>query len=92
MKEKKTITHPVDAVVMPIFGLIWGLPDQEKIIDNHCFGTCKKIIVGGINDKELGSLMVCRTPAKDCPQFDKEMEEPLGDINGVPVFIRKLRA
>jgi hypothetical protein len=75
----------------PIYGLIWGIPDQEKIIDAHCFKTCGKIIVGGITDKELGALMVCRTPKDQCPHLDKEMDEPFGEVNGEPVFIRKLK-
>ena len=77
---------------MPIYGLIFLLPDQQKIIEDHCFGTCKKIIVGGVYCDGIGPLMVCRTPAKDCPQFDKEIDEPAGNVNGEPVFIRKLKA
>ena len=76
---------------MPIYGLVFLLPDQQKIIDDHCFGTCGKIIVGGIHCDGIGLLMVCRIPAKDCPQLDKEMDEPVGDVNGDPVFIRKLK-
>ncbi len=76
----------------PIYGLVFLLPDQKKIIDDHCFGTCKKIIIGGIDCEETGPLMVCRTPAKDCPQFDKEIDEPVGEVGGEPVFIRKLKA
>ena len=78
-------------VVMPIYGLVFLLPNQQKIIDDHCFNTCKKIIVGGINVEGIGPLMVCRTPAKDCPQLDKEMDEPIGDVGGDPIFIRKLK-
>lgn len=74
-----------------IYGLVFMLPDQKKIIDDHCFGTCKKIIVGGINCEGMGSLMVCRTPAKECPQFDKEIDEPIGEVGGDPVIIRKLK-
>jgi len=77
--------------VMPIYGLVFLLPDQQKIIEDHCFGTCKKIIVGTINCEWTGPLMVCRTPAKDCPQFSREMGDPIGEVNGDPVFIRKLK-
>ena len=78
-------------MIKPIYGLVFLLPDQQKIIDDHCFGTCKKIIVGGVHCEGIGSLMVCRTSAKECPQFDKELDEPVGDVNGDPVFIRKLK-
>jgi len=77
--------------IRPIYGLVFLLSDQQKIIDDHCFGTCKQIIVGGINCEGIGPLMVCRTPAKDCPQFDKELDEPMGEVDGDPVFIRKLK-
>lgn len=75
----------------PIYGLVFLIPDQQKIIDEHCFKTCRKIIVGGVNCEGIGPLMVCRTVAKDCPQIDKEMDEPVGDVNGDPLFIRKLK-
>ena len=75
----------------PIYGLVFLLQDQQKIIDDKCFRTCKKIIVGGVHCDEIGPLMVCRTPAAECPQLDKEMDEPVGDVNGDPVFIRKLK-
>jgi hypothetical protein len=78
--------------IMDIYGLVFLMPDQKKIIDGHCFGTCKKIIVGGIHCEGIGPLMVCRTPSKDCPQFDKEMDESIGEVDGDPVFIRKLKA
>jgi len=75
----------------PIYALIWGILSQQEIINAHCFITCGKIIMGGINDIDLGPLMVCRTPKDQCPQFDKEMDEPFGEVNGDPVFIRKLK-
>ncbi len=75
----------------PIYGLVYLLPAQKKIIDDHCFGTCKKIIFGAVNCEGIGTLMVCRTPATECPQLDKEMDEPIGEVDGDPVFVRKLK-
>jgi hypothetical protein len=62
-----------------------------EIIDKHCFKTCGKIIVGGINHPLAGALLPCRTPKDQCPQFDKELNEPCGEVMGDPVFIRKLK-
>jgi len=76
---------------VPVYGLIFGLPSQKKIIDDHCFGICKKIIFGVIKDKKLGLIVPCRIPKEQCPQFDVEMNEPFGEVNGEPIFIRKLK-
>jgi len=75
----------------PIYGLIVGIPSQRQIIEAHCFGDCGKIIAGAIVDEQIGEIGVCRTPKQECPHFDKEMEEAFGEVNGEPVFIRKLK-
>jgi hypothetical protein len=75
----------------PMYGLICGIPEQLKIIEAHCFGDCGKIIVGAIMDETIGELGVCRTAKEQCPQLDKEMDEPFGEIMGDPIFIRKLK-
>jgi len=75
----------------PIYGLVISIPEQHDIISKHCFKTCGKIIVGGIVDKELGELAVCRIAKEQCPQFDRELDEPIGEVNGDPLFIRKLK-
>lgn len=76
----------------PLYGLVFGIPGQQAIIDKHCFGTCGKVIVGAINaGDQIGMVFPCRTPASKCPQFDREMDEPIGDINGDPLFIRKVK-
>ncbi len=75
---------------MPIYGLVFGLESQKKIIDAHCFGDCGKIIFGSIKS-DFGFLLPCRTLKEQCPCFDKEMDEPCGDVDREPLFIRKLK-
>lgn len=76
----------------PLYGLIDGIPSQKAIIDKACFGTCGKIILGGINGgNSIGPMVPCRQPADKCPQFDREMDEPIGYVMGDPLFIRKLK-
>ncbi len=75
----------------PIYALVCGIPSQQKVISDHCFGTCKKIIVGALIDEQLGELGVCRTPKEQCPRLDKEMDEAFGEWEGDPIFIRKLK-
>jgi hypothetical protein len=75
----------------PIYGLVCGIETQREIIEKHCFGDCGKIIVGAIIDKAIGELGVCRTPKEACPRLDKEMDEPIGEVNKEPIYIRKLR-
>ncbi len=75
----------------PLYGLVIGIPSQMEIINAHCFKSCGKIIVGGINDEMTGGLMVCRTPKEECPRIDKEMDTAYGEVMGDPIFIRKLK-
>lgn len=75
----------------PIYGLVMGIRQQAEIIDKHCFGTCKKIICGAMAMDGIGEMGVCRTHKENCPRFEAEMQIPIGDVNGEPVFIRKLK-
>lgn len=94
-QEKECVAAPVQAVVMPspLYGLVIGIPSQKAIIDAHCFGDCGRIILGGVDGgDDVGALLVCRTPAAECPHLDREMDEPMGDVQGDPIFLRKLKA
>ena len=74
-----------------IYALLMGAPDQRAIIDDHCFGTCGKIIIGAIHDEAFGELAVCRTPAGECPQFASEGTGPFAEVSGEPVYARTLK-
>ncbi len=78
-------------MVKPIYGLVMGLPSQLAIIEAHCFKSCAQIMVGAINTDFCGMLLVCRTEAKDCPRFNREMDKPIGEVLGDPIYIRKLK-
>lgn len=73
----------------PIYGLIIAIPEQDKLITKYCFGDCGKVICAGIDGEVFGPIFPCRQ--KECPHLDKEIDEPIGDINGHPLFIRKLK-
>lgn len=77
-----------------IYGLIFNLPDQRKIIDEHCFGDCGRIVMGCINDPQLGELAPCMAPSAECPYLDKELPDfgtvPDGD-DAASVTLRKLQ-
>lgn len=73
---------------MKIFGLVFGIPAQKAIIDKHCFGTCKKIIMGAIDAEGIGPMMVCRT--EDCPH-EAANDGPFGEVQGDEVWVRKLK-
>ena len=67
------------------------IPSQKKIIKNYCFPKCGRLTIRGIDVPFTGPMFPCKVPAEECPRFDKEMDEPMGDVDGVPVFIRKLK-
>ena len=75
----------------PIYGLVIGIPEQKEIISKHCFGTCGKIICGAIMSDSCGELAVCRTPKEQCPCLDKQMDESIGEVQGEPIYLRKLK-
>jgi hypothetical protein len=74
-----------------LYGLVLGIPEQKEIISKHCFGTCGKIILGAVLDEQMGELAVCRTAKKKCPQLDKQMDEPIGEVKDEPLYLRKLK-
>ena len=74
-----------------LYGMIFHIPAQREIIDRICFGECKRILFGAAVDNEIGELCLCRIDAANCPAFDRELNEPCGDVNGEPLYIRKLK-
>lgn len=75
-----------------IYGLVLGIESQKTIISTHCFGDCGQIILGVMDGGEFGPLLVCHTPASQCPYMDREMSEPIGDLHGTPIFLRMLKS
>ncbi|NQT04171.1 MAG: hypothetical protein HQ580_19250 [Planctomycetes bacterium] len=61
---------------------------QEKQAQKYCFDQCGKIIIGGLDDATLGPCFPCRQ--EDCPFEFKRTSEPVGDVDGIPVYIRRL--
>ena len=71
-----------------MYGMIFRLPKQYEQIEKHCFGDCGKIIIGSVIDNELGELVMCNQD--DCPCLDRQMEEPIGEVDGIKIYLRKL--
>lgn len=61
---------------------------QEKEVTKYCFGECMKIIIGGVEDTELGPLCPCRED--DCP-YEEKHTEVIGTVKGEKVCVRKLK-
>ncbi len=75
-----------------LYGIVIGIADQLAIVKSHCWGNgCGKGIVGGITTDFAGDLLPCRVHAAECPCFEREMDEPIADVMGEPLTIRKLR-
>ena len=41
---------------MPISAILYDMPSQKPAIEQYCFGSCGKIIVGTIEIPTIGSL------------------------------------
>lgn len=82
------ITRPLDEIVSPLYGLVMMM--QEKTITDICFWKCGKVLFAGADGGEgIGPLFLCRSGK--CAYLDKQMDEPLGDIDGDPLYLRKLK-
>ena len=74
-----------------LYGLVLMIPDQRAIIEEYCFPLCGRLQVGGMDDPITGPMFACPVPADECPRYDGEMEEPMGEVDGHTVYVRKLR-
>lgn len=68
---------------MKIFALAVTHPEQEPLVNKHCFGDCGKISMGGGLVTQVGATMLCFQ--EKCPHEVHEMQEPLGAIDNEDV-------
>jgi len=62
---------------------------QKEQITKWCWGPgCGKAVVGAV-DLGIASAIVCRHD--ECPHLDKQMDEPMCEVQGEPVTLRKLK-
>lgn len=76
---------------MKLYCIPMMIESQKQPIDNHCFGDCGKISMGGAIDiGEVGPCLICTH--EDCPH-EKGHTEVIGisDMTGDPVCIRGLQ-
>lgn len=60
-----------------VFGLLAVHPEQQPLIEKHCFGDCGKVsMAGAINDPTTGGLLVCCEVK--CPWQKSEMDTAYG--------------
>jgi len=71
-----------------IYAVLINIPSQDEASKKHCFGDCGKIICAGLN-LGFGSSFVCREDK--CPHMEKQMDEPVGDLDGEEIYMRKLK-
>jgi hypothetical protein len=64
-------------------------PVQQRQIEAWCWGDgCGHGVCGAI-DLGMSAAIPCNQIT--CPHVDREMTEPCGEVQGRPVFLRKLR-
>ncbi len=71
-----------------IYAVLINIPSQNEASKKHCFGDCGKIICAGLDLEELGSSFICRQDK--CPYMEKQLDEPIGDLDGEQIYLRKL--
>lgn len=77
------------ATKLPIYGVPFEM--QRAEIGAWCWGErCGKGEAGAIVcGSDLPTLMPCAEP--DCPFVDRQSDTTIGDVDGRPVYLRKLR-
>jgi len=61
---------------------------QKEQIDAWCWGSCGGGLAGAVDLGEYGGAVCCRRAS--CPHLDRQMDEPMGDVQGELVTLRKL--
>ncbi len=69
----------------PLYGILF--PHQRAQIKEWCWGKCGLEQIGAV---DIGPALVIICQQGDCPHLDKELGEPMGEIAGRPLFLRKL--
>ena len=70
----------------PMYGI--AFPHQKAQISAWCWGVCGHGQIGAIDIGET-YVIVCNEPL--CLHLDKQTDEPLCEVDGRPLFLRKLK-
>ena len=69
---------------------------QKPQVDSHCCGPkCGKGVFGAVTvPMGEGTLhcVPCNHAADECPILDRQMPTPMGEVDGRPAYLRKLKA
>lgn len=71
-----------------IYGVIFSL--DQSAAKEWCYGKCDKVLIGIMN-LDGHPIIPCQAEASECPAFESETNEPIGEVDGDLVYIRKLR-
>jgi hypothetical protein len=84
----KTPTLTTSGKLYAVFPLA---PKQKKAVDDHCFGDCGRISMGGMLMTDYGLASVCSYD--NCPHLDEDTTDPVGktEWTGEDVYFRVLK-
>ncbi len=73
-----------------LYGLLVQAPLQEKPVQDHCFGDCGRISMGGAIMTGAGARMMCCHD--ECPHLGEQTDAPIGTsaMTGEPIYLRAL--
>lgn len=67
---------------------IYAVPvDPQPFVSKLCWGSCGRGHVGAIM---IGVMGCIPCGEEQCPHLDREMELPGADVDGSPVWLRRL--
>lgn len=70
----------------PLYAIIF--PFQKAQITAWCWGACGFGQIGAI---DIGPTAAIICQEVECPHLDRQMDESMGEVDGRPVFMRKLK-
>lgn len=64
---------------------------QKKPVNDHCFGDCGHISMGGVLMTDYGPAWICCYD--NCPHKDEDTAEPVGksEMTGEDIYFRVLK-
>ena len=66
----------------------------QEFAGGICWGSCGLGQIGAVGIDVGGGLTVECIPCREdeCPYLDRQTDEPVGEVQGDPAYLRKLKA
>lgn len=75
--------------IKKLYAIPASYPPHKIIIEDQCFEKCGSLVLGMINDDQVGPCFTCSRT--DCPYEHEDSKISVGGTSdGAPVYLRRL--